>query len=322
MEDLQEAGINVGNMSELSEDQVQALVAISQRRQQQQQQPVHQPSTSQGRTAAAVSLGTPHGGNMPPVLEPMPLSSVPAGSELNGYHAAAGQENYDRVDAQQRPPQQQLMLDVESEDARESQITITITDEGHVKLTDAAQQTFFFSRDELAQRNIDASDLTDANIQQLIQMAMPSLDVGSAEGAAPRKRQRVESTASTSAAPAPADHYYSRPVTQVNQQQPSTSGVQQYAPNTVTNQPAAPQSAAAAPQPPRPVRLLTGHIPGAAAGENNAVVVRNGPAPMSLQFGDEVDVRKDGRIVPAVIRYSRTTQDGTGFKVQFHVSVH
>lgn len=57
-------------------------------------------------------------------------------------------------------------------------ITMIISDDGSLKLTDASGQTFSFSGDQLAALRIDVNNLTDDSIQQIVQLAMPAINIG------------------------------------------------------------------------------------------------------------------------------------------------
>ncbi|KAK6025665.1 hypothetical protein OSTOST_08430 [Ostertagia ostertagi] len=57
-------------------------------------------------------------------------------------------------------------------------ITMVITADGSLKLTDATGETFSFDRDQLAALRIDVNNLTDDSIQQIVQLAMPAINVG------------------------------------------------------------------------------------------------------------------------------------------------
>ncbi|CAD6195612.1 unnamed protein product [Caenorhabditis auriculariae] len=55
----------------------------------------------------------------------------------------------------------------------DSSLTIMITGEGGLKLSDTSGQVFYFSPSQLAEMEIDVNNLTDDSIQHVVQMAMP-----------------------------------------------------------------------------------------------------------------------------------------------------
>jgi len=70
-------------------------------------------------------------------------------------------------------------------------ITMVIGEDGSLKLTDADNQTFFFTAEQLIGHHIDVNNLTDEHIQRIVQLAMPSLDVDKPSNSiASRKRPR------------------------------------------------------------------------------------------------------------------------------------
>ncbi|KAK5966065.1 hypothetical protein GCK32_002574 [Trichostrongylus colubriformis] len=119
-EDIEAAGLSVQNLSELTEEQFNALVLIAERRQR---------------------------------------SAEPA--ESSGL---SQREQYDDQMAG-------------SSSASDS-ITMVITGDGSLKLTDATGQTFSFDSDQLAALRIDVNNLTDDNIQQIVLLAMPAINIG------------------------------------------------------------------------------------------------------------------------------------------------
>ncbi|VDM54456.1 unnamed protein product [Angiostrongylus costaricensis] len=57
-------------------------------------------------------------------------------------------------------------------------LTIVITDDGSLRLTDATGHTFSFDGAQLDALRIDINNLTDENIQQIVQLAMPAIRIG------------------------------------------------------------------------------------------------------------------------------------------------
>ncbi|CAJ0605981.1 unnamed protein product [Cylicocyclus nassatus] len=57
-------------------------------------------------------------------------------------------------------------------------LTMVITEEGSLKLTDASGQMIVFDRTQLAALRIDVNNLTDESIQQIVQIAMPAICIG------------------------------------------------------------------------------------------------------------------------------------------------
>nr|CDJ86691.1 Protein R06F6.12 [Haemonchus contortus] len=119
-EDIEAAGLSTQNLSELTEEQFNALVLIAERRQR------------RGESSEASGL--------------------------------AQREQYD----------DQMAGSSSTGDS----LTMVITGDGSLKLTDAAGQTFTFDRDQLAALRIDVNDLTDDSIQQIVQLAMPAINIG------------------------------------------------------------------------------------------------------------------------------------------------
>uniref|UniRef100_A0A915D1A4 Uncharacterized protein n=1 Tax=Ditylenchus dipsaci TaxID=166011 RepID=A0A915D1A4_9BILA len=197
----------------------------------------------------------------------------------------------------------------------DSQITITITDEGHVKLTDASHQTFFFSRDELSQRDIDAANLTDSNIQDIIQMALPSLVMGrpDTDEPSPKKRQISNSQLSSEHVANNSPHKGSA----LCQVDPTHhNGVSSSSPSTIGQ----------APYHTCPTPNLSGiSVTPSTSSKTEPLplyfnkkdqVSNNGDGGV-MMIGEEVEVRRQGNTSSsemAVVRYFRP---GYGYKVQF-----
>ncbi|VDM43915.1 unnamed protein product [Toxocara canis] len=140
-------------------------------------------------------------------------------------------------------------------------LTMVISEDGSLKLTDSAQQNFFvsFSAEQLAAHNIDVNNLTDESIQQIVQMAMPSLDMGKM---AEQKRRKMERNV-----PAPASAQVSY--------------------GTVL-----------------PQLMFLFCLPSDDHTRMDQLAL----------IGEEVEVKKNGKSVPATIRYCRHSG---GYKVQF-----
>uniref|UniRef100_A0A915AL30 Uncharacterized protein n=1 Tax=Parascaris univalens TaxID=6257 RepID=A0A915AL30_PARUN len=142
VEVLETAGIDIDNVTELSEEQMGTLLAL------------------------ASSGGTQH---------PSATSRLPARMLSPQKRAASPMLQSDPAD----------------------NLTMVISEDGSLKLTDSAQQNFFFSAEQLAAHNIDVNNLTDASIQQIVQIAMPSLDMGKT---AEQKRRKMDSNVPSSTA--------------------------------------------------------------------------------------------------------------------------
>ncbi|KHJ84769.1 hypothetical protein OESDEN_15514 [Oesophagostomum dentatum] len=56
-------------------------------------------------------------------------------------------------------------------------ITMVITEDGSLKLTDVTGQMIVFDRTQLAALRIDVNNLTDESIQQIVQLAMPAISM-------------------------------------------------------------------------------------------------------------------------------------------------
>lgn len=150
-------------------------------------------------------------------------------------------------------------------------LTMVISEDGSLKLTDSAQQNFFFSAEQLAAHNIDVNNLTDESIQQIVQMAMPSLDMGKS---AEQKRRKLEALPPAASAQLPYETLMPSAGLLEPVLQPSTS--------------------------------VAAKIP-------LSVPVDHRSDQLAL-IGEEVEVKKNGKLVPATIRYCRNSG---GYKVQF-----
>ncbi|CAI4232103.1 unnamed protein product [Auanema sp. JU1783] len=141
-EDLEEAGLDMDNLNELTEEQLNTLMIIAERRQR-----------APGITEEEV--------------EPEPSSQHDESFAVSGDS-------------------------VESNSALNNDaITMIITDDGSLKLTDASNQNFFFSHEQLAEMSIDVNNLTDESIQQIVQMAMPVINVDSKGISRPKSNDEV-----------------------------------------------------------------------------------------------------------------------------------
>ncbi|WKX93570.1 hypothetical protein Q1695_011105 [Nippostrongylus brasiliensis] len=83
------------------------------------------------------------------------------------------------VVASELPQREQYDDQIAGTSSAEESITMVITDDGSLKLTDASGQTFSFDGDQLAALRIDVNNLTDESIQQIVQLAMPAINISS-----------------------------------------------------------------------------------------------------------------------------------------------
>ncbi|VDL72481.1 unnamed protein product [Nippostrongylus brasiliensis] len=81
------------------------------------------------------------------------------------------------VVASDLPQREQYDDQIAGTSSAEESITMVITDDGSLKLTDASGQTFSFDGDQLAALRIDVNNLTDESIQQIVQLAMPAINM-------------------------------------------------------------------------------------------------------------------------------------------------
>ncbi|KAJ1371498.1 hypothetical protein KIN20_033463 [Parelaphostrongylus tenuis] len=75
--------------------------------------------------------------------------------------------------------QEQYDDQIASSSSNGDSLAIVITDDGSLKLTDATGHTFTFDGAQLDALRIDINNLTDENIQQIVQLAMPAINIGS-----------------------------------------------------------------------------------------------------------------------------------------------
>ncbi|VDK49216.1 unnamed protein product [Anisakis simplex] len=172
-------------------------------------------------------------------------------------------------------------------------LTMVISEDGSLKLTDSAQQNFFFSAEQLAAHNIDVNNLTDESIQQIVQLAMPSLDMGKT---AEQKRRKLDANATVVSS---AQLSYSTALSQSSFQMDAQSS---------SSIPAAKVAAL----PSQSGTFLTldsmrGQPLLTFSDDHNRV-------DQLALIGEEVEVKKNGKNVPATIRYCRHSG---GYKVQF-----
>lgn len=217
VEVLETAGIDIDNVTELSEEQMGTLLAL------------------------ASSGGTQH---------PSATSRLPA---------------------RMLSPQKRAASPILQSDPADN-LTMVISEDGSLKLTDSAQQNFFFSAEQLAAHNIDVNNLTDASIQQIVQIAMPSLDMGKA---AEQKRRKIDSSVPAST---PAQVSYGAVLPQ------SSFQVESQGSSTLPT------------------------------GKATSLPNDHARVDQLALIGEEVEVKKNGKSLPATIRYCRHSG---GYKVQF-----
>ncbi|EYC46130.1 hypothetical protein Y032_0406g891 [Ancylostoma ceylanicum] len=87
-------------------------------------------------------------------------------------------ERRQRISESSMAPRNQYDEQIASNCSSTDSLTMIITDDGSLKLTDAAGQTIVFDRTQLAALRIDVNNLTDESIQQIVQLAMPAISVG------------------------------------------------------------------------------------------------------------------------------------------------
>uniref|UniRef100_A0A0M3HQ93 ZU5 domain-containing protein n=1 Tax=Ascaris lumbricoides TaxID=6252 RepID=A0A0M3HQ93_ASCLU len=240
VEVLETAGIDIDNVTELSEEQMGTLLAL------------------------ASSGGTQH---------PSATSRLPA---------------------RMLSPQKRAASPILQSDPADN-LTMVISEDGSLKLTDSAQQNFFFSAEQLAAHNIDVNNLTDASIQQIVQIAMPSLDMqqGRSTGclnpqlkihynfvlmrgkAAEQKRRKIDSSVPAST---PAQVSYGAVLPQ------SSFQVESQGSSTLPT------------------------------GKTTSLPNDHARVDQLALIGEEVEVKKNGKSLPATIRYCRHSG---GYKVQF-----
>uniref|UniRef100_A0A1I7XU45 LITAF domain-containing protein n=1 Tax=Heterorhabditis bacteriophora TaxID=37862 RepID=A0A1I7XU45_HETBA len=123
-EDLAAAGLDIDNLSELTEEQLNTLMAIADQRN---------------------KNGDDH-----------------IDEQLEGKNRQDSGHGHNYID-----------MSVAVPSTTNDSITMVITDDGSLKLTDASGQVFF-----LADMSIDVNNLTDDSIQQIVHMAMPAINIG------------------------------------------------------------------------------------------------------------------------------------------------
>uniref|UniRef100_A0A914VAE5 Uncharacterized protein n=1 Tax=Plectus sambesii TaxID=2011161 RepID=A0A914VAE5_9BILA len=137
VEQLAAAGIDIDNMSELTEDQLGSLLALA----------------NQGPPATGIH--TPK-------------------AESNHHQSESHHHQRQRNEPQQPP--QSLPEEPSDVDSASDSLTMVIGEDGSLKLSDGSGQEFVLSSEQLAANNIDVNNLSDDQIQQIVQMAMPNFD--------------------------------------------------------------------------------------------------------------------------------------------------
>ncbi|KAI1728603.1 hypothetical protein DdX_00798 [Ditylenchus destructor] len=330
LEDLEQAGIDVQKLNQLSESQIQNLLAIKEQNNQHSHQQLH---ANQSRDLAGLRSTSSQ------QMTQNQAHFLTRGSEMERI------ENMDPDDSSLHsngpplltpeeitPPMAPVMDSSQQLNGNngDSQITITITDDGSLKLTDASHQTFFFSRDELSHRNIDATNLTDANIQEIIQMALPSLVMAKSEVGSPPLKKRPP--------PHPSNHKIQDPIStasltsRILPRFPNHNGANFTSGNSRVQRPTyinhTVPSTSGIPPAPRPIPVARALYTAPPSSSIIHPIIRAPPhnkqnrkeptagTSASAMIGEEVEVRRpgSGRRELAIVKYHRP---GFGYKVQF-----
>uniref|UniRef100_A0A1I7THT9 Zinc finger protein n=1 Tax=Caenorhabditis tropicalis TaxID=1561998 RepID=A0A1I7THT9_9PELO len=144
-EDVYEAGFDIEDLNLLTEEQLNIVISISQQRQAKQNE-LHQNEEGQAED------GSHHHMIHHEMID-------------NHFEGEPGEHHYGGDD--DRPP------------LGDNSVQIILTNDGGVSITDTKQQHYYISPDIIANLNIDLNALSNEHVNQLLQLAIPSLKDGS-----------------------------------------------------------------------------------------------------------------------------------------------